>query len=167
MTVDSAKEHLIEIIISLILLGFGIHVVHLSIQMKYFGEDVTSPGLFPSVIGVFISVLAIIEIYKSFKKITGSPTARGAILNDLSVIEEVKLRFKTPDLYRTLSIIILFFLYILLVQTYDFILCTIVFLFIAFMFLGNVTWWKAVLISIITPLSIQYIFSTIFRVGMP
>lgn len=159
-------EYKRDILFTLIVIIFGIHIMFKSTQMRNFGEDVTSPGLFPFVIGVLIVVLAASILYTTIKVLLGNELDRD-LGKYLFTMEEIREWAKSPGNIRVVALIALFYVYIRLILALDFVVVSIVFLFAAFMLLRNVALWKAALISLATPFIIQYVFTTLFRVGMP
>lgn len=132
--------------------------------------------------GIILSVLSIFFINESWKLHNGqdwalSPALFPLIITFMALILSISLiikGMKNSDTYKKqdnmrvmLLIISLSFLYLIFLERLHFLLSTILYLSGFIFILGERRWWIIGMISIITPLSIQYIFGNLLGVLLP
>lgn len=108
-----------------------------------------SPALFPLIITVSILFFSISLIIKSLKE------------------EDIAFDLKRGEIIKLGLIILISFLYLIILPKLNFLYSTIIYLFLFLIILGERKWWMLVAMSIITPLSIQYIFGNLLNVLLP
>lgn len=155
-----------DLVMAFVLMAGAVHVIMESTKMRGFGEDVTSPGLFPFMVGLLICFMVGIVFFGALAALLREEENRGPG-KLLFTTAELRAWFQEPGNIRVTAMIILFFLYIRAILLFDFLTVSIVFLFLAFLLLKNVATWKAILVALITPFTIQYLFAVLFRVRLP
>lgn len=144
-----AKHAIIE---SIFLLLFGVFVVTYSLRIENSSGDIAlSPGLFPSIIGYVIILLASILLFRTIKN-TYCDTS--VALTKRIVIKQIVL-------------IAICFLYITLMRYLKFIPATIIFLAGTTVLLGEKKWWKALALASLGSMSIYAAFQIGLKVYLP
>lgn len=109
-----------------------------------------SPALFPLIITISILLFSIGLIVKSLKPDYVDPKA-----------------LKGEGFKRLALIILISFLYLLVLSKLHFLISSIIYLLLFLFILGERRWWLLGIISIITPLLIEYIFGNLLNVFLP
>lgn len=109
-----------------------------------------SPALFPLIITVSVLLFSIGLIVKSLRSDYKEPDA-----------------VKSEGFKRLALIILISFLYLIILPKLHFLTATIIYLFLFLFILGERRWWLLGIISIVTPLLIQYIFGNLLDVFLP
>lgn len=135
-----------------------------------------------SVEGLILSVLSIFFLRESLKLHNNqawalSPALFPLIITLLALLFSLSLIFKglrkstvyenQGDMKIMLLVVALSFLYLILLEKLHFFLSTVLYLAGFIFILGERRWWLIGILSIIVPLSIQYIFGNLLGVLLP
>ncbi len=163
------KDRMQAIVFLVLSIAFMVYSVvnHYSLSVSW----IMSPYLFPLLIGAFLLLLSITFIYESNRKIIEKTSIND---NYLSKASENNSSFELNDKSAFLSkykkvffTTIIIMIYYFLMPYVGFIIGTIAFLTILFIFLGERRWWLILLLSFLTTFLIELIFSRLLHVMLP
>ncbi|MGO1468614.1 MAG: tripartite tricarboxylate transporter TctB family protein [Tissierella sp.] len=141
------NNRLIEgIVISLLSIFFIIESLKLHSGQSW----ALSPALFPLIITISILFFSVWLIIKSLKEERSNTNL-----------------IKTEGIMKLIFVIIISILYLVFLQKLHFLISSIIYLFLFLFILGERRWWLLGIISLITPVLIQYIFGNLLGVFLP
>lgn len=146
----------------ILLVIFGIYIVHEALNLKIYNTFIDAPGFFPSIVGTIIAVLGGILAFIGFK------------LGGIQEIKEI-CNFKVFKDFivseNTTRVIILIAMMIIYIWGFlgriHFIAATSIYLAANFLYLKAVEkWWLSVIIAVLTSFIVYYTFDFIFGITM-
>lgn len=149
-----------NIIESSCLLIFGFFVIVLSSQLDSSGELSLSPGLFPIMLGFCIVILAIVLLLRAIKKMKNEADT------DINS-EKEKIEITKNPLFKAFLLILGCFIYVFLMKYVGFIISTVAFIGFVTFLLGERSWWKILLLSVLGSLLIYAAFELGLKVYLP
>lgn len=146
----------------IVLVIFGIYIVHEALNLKIYNTFIDAPGFFPSIVGAIIAVLGGILAFIGFK------------LGGIREIKEI-CNFKVFKDFivseNTTRVIILIAMMVIYIWGFlgriHFIAATAIYLTANFLYLKAVEkWWLSVIIAVVTSFIVYYAFKFIFGITM-
>ena len=146
----------------ILLVIFGIYIVHEALNLKIYNTFIDAPGFFPSIVGTIIAVLGGILTFIGFK------------LGGIQEIKEI-CNFKVFRDFivneNTMRVIILIAMMIIYIWGFlgriHFIAATSIYLAANFLYLkATEKWWISVIIAVLTSFIVYYTFDFIFGITM-
>ena len=142
-------------ICSVILLCYSLYHHHFD---RNTSEWKTSPFLFPVLISVFGLLLVVSLVSDAIRETRNSLEAGAA--SETGAPEK-------KNLTGVLVLVAASFAYYFLMQKIHFIAATVLYLLALFLYLGEQTWWKLLLLSVITTGAIYVLFGMCLNVRLP
>lgn len=116
-----------------------------------------SPALFPLIVASLVLIFSIIQIIKS--------------INNKNIVKEENMnkekKMNKENIKKLILVILISFAYLLILPKLHFLISSILYLAIFMYILGERNLKILILVSIITPVLIQYVFGTILNVYLP
>lgn len=141
------KDILEAIILSLISIFF----INESLKLHGNNQWALSPALFPLIVASLVLIFSIIQIIKS--------------LVDENIVDKKKVN--SGNVKKLIGVILISFIYLIILPKIHFLLSSILYLATFMYILGERDLKILVIVSVITPVLIQYIFGTILNVYLP
>lgn len=139
---------------SLFWLAIGLGFVYGAIRLGPGTLQEPGSGLLSLLAGGFLTLFALILFFKSFS-------------HDKEMETKVSALWEGMNWHRSVTIAVTLLGYIMGLESIGFIICSFLLIFFMFNVLGNYSWVKAVLISVITTASSYLIFSVLLKVTLP
>ncbi len=139
---------------SLVWLAIGLGFVYGAIRLGPGTLQEPGSGLLSLLAGGFLTLFALILFFKSFSREKEMQTRIAALWEGM-------------NWHRSVTIAVVVLGYILGLESIGFIICSFLLIFFMLKVLGNYSWGKAVLISVITTAASYLIFSVLLKVTLP
>ena len=146
----------------ILLVIFGIYIVHEALNLKIYNTFIDAPGFFPSIVGSIIAILGGVLAFIGFK------------LGGLREIKEI-CNFKAIKDFivseNTTRVVILIAMMVIYIWGFlgriHFIAATSIYLTVNFLYLkATEKWWLSVIIAVLTSFIVYYAFKFIFGIIM-
>ncbi|MDL2206947.1 tripartite tricarboxylate transporter TctB family protein [Eubacteriales bacterium OttesenSCG-928-N13] len=153
----------IDSVVGVLLAIFGIYVIVESLNMTVYNIFIDSPGFFPLIIGVILTILGAVLAVMGFK-------AGGAVeLKEVFRGTFLKNFIKDDSTIRVIILLAFMAVYIYgLLGRIHFIIATSIYLCANFFYLKACKkWWMAIIISVIASVAVYYAFRYGFNITLP
>ena len=150
-----------DFITSIILIIFGSAFFIIARNMRTFRVYLSSPGIFPMILGVIFILFGLVLLYNSYRR-GGWADAR-RILSACNLKQSAT----SPDFKKLCVLLFLISGYVALLGRISFVYLSMGYLFLTFAYLRAAKWYWIIPISVLAPVAIHLFFSNIFRIPMP
>ena len=150
-----------DFITSIVIIIFGASFFIMARNMRTFRVYLSSPGIFPMILGVIFILFGLSLLYNSYRR--GGWTDARRILSACNLKESVM----SPHSKKLGVLLLLMLGYVAMLGRISFVYLSMAYLLLTFSYLRAAKWYWIILISVLAPIAINLFFTSIFRIPMP
>lgn len=151
-----------DLVMGVLLIGFGIFLIIESLGMKVFNSFLDAPGFFPFILGFIFIAFGLLMLIGAIKG--GSVEAAKQSFH----LESLKEKFLNPQTKRVVILSFFMVIYIYgLIGRIHFAIATTLYLFVTFFYLKSTTLVKNIIISVVAAILISAVFQYVFKIPLP
>ena len=141
--------------------AYNMHMTNIARNIMVKRVQLSSPGLFPMIIGVIFVLFGLFMLYRSYRR--GGLIDAKRIISFDSIISGVT----SPISRKLCTVFILILVYVALLGVIPFRYLSMGYLLLTLWYLKAAKWYWMILISVVFPIAINALFTNFFRIPMP